>query len=138
VPPPTPATVYELTERGLALKPALLELSRWGRPLLREPDADHLPDSALLLGLEVAFRPEAAGDRRETYDFDVEGLQVAVRVHDGTVDIVPGSAGDDASATVVTDRQGFIELALGQAGESVRVEGDADALVRLRQMFSLA
>lgn len=138
VPPPTPATVYELTERGFALKPALLELSRWGRPLLREPDADHLPDSALLLGLEVAFRPEAAGDRRETYDFDVEGLQVAVRVHDGTVDIVPGSAGDDASATVVTDRQGFIELALGQAGERVRVEGDADALVRLRQMFSLA
>jgi len=138
VPRPTPAAVYELTERGLALKAAILELSHWGRPLLQESSGEHLPDSALLLGLKVAFRPQAAGDRRETYDLEVEGLRVAIRVHDGRVDIAPGSAGDDASATIITDRQGFIELALGQAGERVHVEGDSDALARLQEMFSLA
>src|SRR5262249_14365576 len=37
VPAPTPATVYELTERGLALRPVIRELSRWGRPLLLDP-----------------------------------------------------------------------------------------------------
>lgn len=138
VPPPTPATVYELTERGQALKHAILELSRWGRPLLLEPGADHLPDSALLLGLEVAFRPEAARDRREAYDLDVDGLRVAVRVGNGRVDVERGSAGDEASATIVTDRQGFIELARGQAGERVHVEGNPDALARLKQLFALA
>ncbi len=30
VPPPTPASVYELTEAGRALEPVLLELVRWG------------------------------------------------------------------------------------------------------------
>ena len=55
-----------------------------------------------------------------------------------TVDITPGSAGDEATATIITDRQGFIELARGLAGERVRVEGDKNALVRLQQLFSLA
>jgi len=78
VPPPTPATVYELTERGLALRPVIRELSRWGRPLLLDP-----------------------------------------------------------AVKIVTDRQGFIDLARGHAGDRVHIEGDADALARLQRVFSL-
>ena len=51
--PSTPATVYELTERGYAVKAAILELARWGRPPLRDAPEDQLPDSALSLGLDV-------------------------------------------------------------------------------------
>ena len=138
VPPPTPATVYELTERGHALRPAILELARWGRPLLRDPAEDRLPDSALLLGLEVAFHPDAAADLDETYDLEVDGQRVAVRVHHGTVEVTPGSAGEHAAVRIVTDRQGFIDLARGHAGNHLRVQGDPDALVRLQQVFSLA
>ena len=137
VPPPTPATVYELTERGRALRPVIRELSHWGRPLLLEPAEDHLPDSALLLGLEVAFRPDAAAGLEETFDIEVDGKPVAVRVRDGTVDVTPGSAGDHASVKIVTDRQGFIDLARGHAGDGVHIEGDADALARLQRVFSL-
>jgi DNA-binding HxlR family transcriptional regulator len=138
VPPPTPATVYELTERGHALRPAILELARWGRPLLLDPADDRLPDSALLLGLEVAFHPDAAAGLDETYDLEVDGNRVAVRVHDGTVDITPGSAGEHAAVSIVTDRQGFIDLARGHAGDHLRVQGDPDALDRLQQVCSLA
>ena len=138
VPPPTPATVYELTERGHALRPAILELARWGRPLLLDPAEDRLPDSALLLGLEVAFHPDAAADLDETYDLEVDGQRVAVRVHDGTVEVTPGSAGEHAAVRIVTDRQGFIDLARGHAADHLRVQGDPDALDRLQQVFSLA
>ena len=137
VPPPTPATVYELTERGQALRPVIRELSRWGRPLLLDPADDRLPDSALLLGLEVAFRPDAAAGLEETFEIEVDGTPVAVRVHDGTVDVTPGSAGEHASVKIVTDRQGFIDLARGHAGDRVHIEGDADALARLQRVFSL-
>jgi DNA-binding HxlR family transcriptional regulator len=136
VPPPTPATVYELTSRGRALKPVIAELAHWGRPLLREPADDHLPDSALSLGLEAAFRPEAAAGLDETYDIEVDGRRTAVRVRDGTIDITPG-AGEHAAVRVVTDRQGFMELARGHAGDRVQFEGDADALARMLRVFSL-
>ncbi|WP_446219867.1 winged helix-turn-helix transcriptional regulator [Micromonospora sp. IBHARD004] len=138
VPPPTPATVYELTERGHALKPTILELARWGRPLLRDPADDRLPDSALLLGFEAAFHPDAAVGLDETYDIEVDGERVTVRVHDGTVDVTSGGAGEHATLRIVTDRQGFMELARGHAGDRVRIDGDADALVRLQRVFSLA
>ncbi|MET8355039.1 SCP2 sterol-binding domain-containing protein [Micromonospora sp. NPDC005206] len=138
VPPPTPATLYELTERGYALKPAILELARWGRPLLRDPADDRLPDSALLLGFEATFHPDAAVGLDETYDIEVDGERVAVRVHDGTVDVTPGPAGEHATVRVVTDREGFMELARGRAGDRLRIEGDAAALVRLQRIFSLA
>jgi hypothetical protein len=129
--------VYELTERGQALRPVIRELSRWGRPLLLDPADDRLPDSALLLGLEVAFRPDAAAGLEETFEIEVDGKPVAVRVHDGTVDVTPGSAGEHASVKIVTDRQGFIDLARGHVRDRVHVEGDADALARLRRVFSL-
>jgi DNA-binding HxlR family transcriptional regulator len=137
VPPPTPATVYELTPRGRALEPVILELARWGRPLLLDPADDYLPGSALLLGLQVAFHPDAAVGLDEAYDLEVDGKSVTVRVRDGTVDVTPGSAGEHAAVRIVTDRQGFIELARGHAGDRVRIEGDADALARMLRVFSL-
>jgi DNA-binding HxlR family transcriptional regulator len=137
VPPPTPATVYELTERGSALKPMILELARWGLPLLRNPADDRLPDSALLLGLEAAFHPDAAIGVDETYDIEVDGQRVTVRVHDGTVQVTSGGAKEQATVRIVTDQEGFMHLAQGQAGDRVRIEGDADALNRLQQVFSL-
>jgi DNA-binding HxlR family transcriptional regulator len=136
VPPPTPATIYELTERGYALKAAILELARWGRPLLRDAAEDLLPDSALSLGLEAAFRPSAAASVDETYHIEVDDQRVTVRVHDGAVDITPGGLGDTAAVRIITDRQGFMELAQGQPGDRARIEGDADAAATLQRLFS--
>lgn len=138
VPRPTPATVYELTERGRALRPVIMELSRWGRPLLADPADDQLPDSALLLGLEAAFRPEAAVALDETYDLEVDGLRVAVHVRRGRLEITPSAGDVPAAVRIVTDRQGFMALARGNPGDRVRIEGDPDALARMRRVFSLA
>lgn len=138
VPPPTRATVYELTARGWALRPAIRELSRWGGPLLRDRADDRLPDSALLLGLEVAFRPEAAVGLDEVLDLKVDGIQITVRVRDGTVAVTPGSMDEHASVRIVTDRQGFIDLVRGHCpGERIRIEGDVEAWARLQAAFAV-
>jgi DNA-binding HxlR family transcriptional regulator len=136
VPPPTPATVYELTERGAALQPAILELARWGRPFLLDPDQDHLPDSALQLGLETMFHPEAAIGVDATYDLAVDSQRVTIRIHDGTLDITPGVPTAPATAKIVTDRQGFMDLARGHPTHHVQIEGAPDALTRLQRIFS--
>jgi DNA-binding HxlR family transcriptional regulator len=138
VPPPTPARVYELTERGYALKPAILELARWGRPLLRESADDRLPDSALLLGFEATFNPDAAAGVDEIYDIEVDGRRVAVHVHDGAVEVTPGGTDERPAVRIVTDRPGFTDLARGRPGDRVQVEGDTDALVRFQRVFSLS
>lgn len=135
VPPPTPARVYELTARGYSLKPAILELARWGHPLLRESTDDRLPDSALLLGLEAVFHPDEAAGVDEIYNIEVDGQQVCVHVHDGAVEVKPGVS-DRAAVRLVTDRRGFTELAGGHRGDRVQVEGDTDAVTRLQRMFS--
>ncbi|MBE1603373.1 winged helix-turn-helix transcriptional regulator [Actinopolymorpha pittospori] len=137
LPPPTPATVYELTERGRALRPAILELARWGRPLLREAAHDALPDSALVLGLEAAFHAAAAVGVDETYDIEVDGQRVAVRVRNGTLTVLPGGTGDRASVRINTDREGFMSLARSDSGTRPRIDGDPDALARFQRIFAL-
>src|ERR1700761_6358501 len=59
--PPAAVAVYELSPRGLALEPILLELGRWGS---REPlaAAGQLSASAVLLALKNVFLPAPAGD----------------------------------------------------------------------------
>jgi hypothetical protein len=39
-PPPVAATLFSLTDRGLALEPLIHELSRWGAPLMRDMAPD--------------------------------------------------------------------------------------------------
>jgi hypothetical protein len=52
------------------------------------------------------------------------------------LDITPGGVGDAAAVRIVTDRQGFMELARGHPGDRVQIEGDPDAAATLQQVFS--
>ena len=63
--PPASVAVYQLTERGLALEPVLLELGRWGS---QEPvtTSSELSVSALLLALKTVFHPATAVDATRT------------------------------------------------------------------------
>jgi DNA-binding HxlR family transcriptional regulator len=138
IPPPTPATVYELAERGHALKPAVLELARWGRPFLSEAsDDDQFPTGSLPVGFWAAFRPEAAAGIDETYDIEIDGRRFALHVHDETLEVQEGPA-RDAVVRIVTDERGFAEIARGRVSDRVVLEGDPEALTRMRQAFSFA
>jgi DNA-binding HxlR family transcriptional regulator len=59
VPPPTPATLYELTDVGADLRPAILAVIRWGGRWMPEAAGDFRPEW-LALALEAILGPRAA------------------------------------------------------------------------------
>jgi DNA-binding HxlR family transcriptional regulator/putative sterol carrier protein len=137
LPPPAASTVYELTDRGRELEPAVVELARWGVGLLGAPGKDdRYRPGWLALSLRAAFRPEAAAGVRRTYRLRVDDEVFTVRVDDGTLDVQPGETAEPDVA-IVLDAGTLMEIVGGElsseeAVASGRVEieaGDpADAL----------
>src|SRR5579864_797985 len=86
LPPPAGSSVYQLTEAGEALEPALMAIGRWGaRYLAGGPKrSDTLVPRAYFVAIRAAFRPQEAKGLRETYEFRIGQLGVfEVRVEDG-------------------------------------------------------
>src|SRR5260370_28185952 len=111
LPAPTDVTVYELTDAGRALQPALTELLHWGRHYAPEPspDAASQPGWALLAG---AGRPTAlpAG---QTCELRV-GPEVFYLGSDaGTLTVRRGPA-PDGDAVVTMPAGTFYGLLTGQ------------------------
>ena len=144
LPAPAPAVVYELTARGRALKGAILELARWGRPLLgeRRPGEAFSP-RWLLLSLEASFDPAAACEEEETYEFRVDGEVIHASVRDGAVSVADGPASDpdvvveaDAETILAWGTGGLDDTGASRAG--MRISGGRAALRRLGALFPAA
>jgi DNA-binding HxlR family transcriptional regulator len=85
--PPANVAVYDLTERGLALEPILIELGRWGA---REPvaSANELTVDALALALKTTFRPAFDADLA----LGIDGEWFSFSARDGSCSIIRGRA----------------------------------------------
>jgi DNA-binding HxlR family transcriptional regulator len=124
LPPPTPAQVYELTPYGVALKPVVRELARWGLRSLPAPGEDEplapgwLPDA-----LDTFFAPVAPD---ATFEFRIGG-EVAALV-DG--EAVPGSV-EDPEVLLEATPAAFYYLFVERRWDGVAVEGDRELLERL-------
>jgi DNA-binding HxlR family transcriptional regulator len=136
--PPASVAVYELTARGRALEPVLLELGRWGS---QEPvtTARELSVSALLVALKTVFDPSAAADA--TYALRVDGQWFRVTVASRSIDIAAGRP-ERATATLDTDAATLRAVAFGRepiAGAErdgrLTVHGDRAAAQRFTRMF---
>ncbi len=73
LPPPAASTVYELTESGRALEPAMMELARWGMRFMHlgRPD-DHFEPEWLVAGLQAMACRKASPP-----------TSIAIRLRDG-------------------------------------------------------
>lgn len=143
LPPPAASAVYDLTEHGRDLQPALVELVRWGNKLARPPKGtEYSRPGWAILAMHAAFQPELATGLKETYEFRIGDEVFYARINDGTIDTGQGYAGKP-DLVIVTDPQTFLKLAselpLEQAISSgaVHVEGDLTAVDRLSQVFEL-
>jgi DNA-binding HxlR family transcriptional regulator len=137
--PPVSAQVYELTERGAALRPVVIELARWGSRIPVASRAD-LSTDALALALLTTFDQEGAEDVRI-------GLQLGddrfvAETTGGRLEIARGSA-ERADAEIVTDAAGLRSLVFGgrELAEAVRagdaeVRGDATKAASFLRRFS--
>ena len=93
--PPAASTVYELTDRGRALEPALLALIRWGALMMTSPrKGEHYEPDWLRLAAEAFARtgptPELSFEIRATGD----GPEVVFRGRGGPSGTQIGLAGD--------------------------------------------
>jgi DNA-binding HxlR family transcriptional regulator/putative sterol carrier protein len=138
--PPANVTLYELTDRGRALEPILLELGRWGS---REPvtTSTELSANALLLALKTVFDPDAAVDA--TFALRVDGEWFQVAVVDRSIDITRGRL-EQADVTLEADLPTLRSVAFGRktvaaaerAGQ-LTVAGDRRLAQRFARMFAV-
>jgi DNA-binding HxlR family transcriptional regulator len=121
--PPVSGQVYELTARGAALRPVVVELARWGSRIPTTSRAD-LSADALALALLTTFDPDGAEDVRI-------GLQLGddrfvAEITDGRLHVARGTA-ERPDAEIRTDAAGLRSVVFGgrELAEAVAA-GDAE------------
>jgi DNA-binding HxlR family transcriptional regulator len=137
--PPASVAIYELTGRGRALEPILLELGRWGsqEPV---PPASELSVNALLLALKTVFDPAAAIDA--TFALRVDGDWFRVTVAGDSIDITRART-ERPTVTLETDVATLRSVAFGrepvaeaERDDRLTVTGDRRAAERFAAMFA--
>ena len=117
LPPPAASKVYELTEYGRELKPAMRELALWGARSLGPPiDKDELFAGWLANAMDIVMAPLAPPGR---FEFRA-GPEVAALV-DG--EVVAGPI-DDADVIVEGDPVGIYSLFVDRCLDQVTIQGD--------------
>ena len=141
--PPAASTVYELTGYGRRLEPAVIALTQWGGRRLGQPkQGEHFRPEWLAVAMQASYRPEAAADRRESYELRVDDTVLHVRVEDGTARIRAEEA--EAPAVIARTNAGtFLSLLFGHlapadtvSGGQVQITGDAAAFERCIETFA--
>jgi DNA-binding HxlR family transcriptional regulator len=144
LPPPAASAVYELTPRGAALEPALIELGRWGGANAAPPTEDMgMSIEAHIVSLRTLFDPALAGDLRATIELRLGEHHYRVTVADGQIEAVRGEA-TSADATIDTDPgtliavlHGHRDLADARATGDIALTGDDEVAARFLGLFPL-
>jgi DNA-binding HxlR family transcriptional regulator len=145
LPPPAPATVYELTDAGYGLTPLLRALGDVGLGLLGEPaPGERINPGPTVMSLMLTFRPEAVPGLTETYGLEVDGRAFSVAVAGGGA-LCRRGAPEEAAATLRTDARTLVALLRGEEGTATALEagrlvaeGDRAALDRFVAAFGPA
>src|SRR3712207_2495864 len=94
--PPAASRVYELTERGQALEPVILELGRWGSATPFPEGEAAIGVDAFVIALKTLFEP---GADEASVELRLDGQPFAARIEDGAFRVARGPA-PDAEATI--------------------------------------
>jgi DNA-binding HxlR family transcriptional regulator len=124
LPPPAASRVYELTEYGHGLRPAIRELALWGARSLGPPsDGEELFPGWLANALDTVLAPLAPPGR---FEFRV-GDEIASLV-DG--EALPGPV-ENPEVVIEGDPEGIYHMFVDRRLDLVSVEGNRDLLERL-------
>jgi DNA-binding HxlR family transcriptional regulator len=141
--PPAGSRVYELTDRGRALEPVLIELGRWGT-LAPVPAGDpRLGIDSTMIALRTLFDAGAAAELAATYELRLGAQVFRAEVQDGEFNLTRAEA-PDAHATISSDPMTLAAVLWEErpladaerAGDAV-VEGDRRAAARFLRLFPL-
>jgi DNA-binding HxlR family transcriptional regulator len=136
--PPADVAVYELTERGRALEPILLELGRWGSAAPPVTGRE-LSVVSMLGALKTMFDPSTTD--RATYLLELGGEPYTVAISAGAVEMTRGRSGQPV-ATLATDVTTLRTVVFGgtavraaEAAGALTIAGDRRAAARFPKYF---
>jgi DNA-binding HxlR family transcriptional regulator len=134
LPPPAPATVYELTEYGEELVPIMLAFGRWGARSMGPRPAEHTTQGRwFAVALKAFHDPEGAADMTANVALDLGDAGLTLQLDRGQLDVVPG-LDPSADLTITADSETLVTFLAG-AADTVDAEGDLELLGRLRDVF---
>ncbi len=142
LPPPAGSAVYELTDLGRKLRPALIELARWGRELGSPAEAQVFRAEWAVLFLRSLVRGATAPtDIDAAYEFHVDGEIFHIRVGNGQIEVEQGPASGPASV-LLTDAETLFAVGSGElmppravAQGRIRLQGAPNELGALLQVL---
>jgi DNA-binding HxlR family transcriptional regulator len=124
LPPPAASQVYELTEYGRDLRPAMRELALWGARSLGPPtEHDELFEGWLANAVDIVLAPFAPPGR---FEFRVDGEIASLvdgEVQDGSI--------EDPDVLVEGDPEAIYYMFVDRRLDLVKVEGDRTLLEQL-------
>jgi len=137
--PPAAAQVYELTEWGRELEPAVLALGAWASHSPSFPAGARMGADSLVLAMKTTFQPEKAAGLQARYELRLGEIPYEIRVTGGAFEAERGEGGDPV-ARIQTDPDSLASVVFGgrsladavKAG-AVELEGNrraVNALVR--------
>jgi DNA-binding HxlR family transcriptional regulator len=140
--PPAASTVYELTDMGRELEPAVLALIRWGGHWMREQEPDQaFKPEWLALALKALIPPESLNDMDIVCNISLQGQNLKLRFSPHGVDVVNPDSPVDLE--IETSPASLLEVAVGSCSLDravedgrIAVRGDGEKLERLGQLLS--
>jgi DNA-binding HxlR family transcriptional regulator len=138
LPPPASVVVYELSERGKALGPILLELGRWGSSTPRH-EGRELGAVSMMIALQSMFDPDT--DDHVTYEVRLGDDHFGVAIADHRLVVSRGRPHDPVACltTDITTLRTVVFLgtpvrAAEQSG-ALSITGDRRAAARFPKYF---
>ncbi len=145
LPPPAASTVYELTEHGQALRPAVYELIRWGGRFLYPPRrGERIEPDWMLLALAACARRGPSPPRTFQLRIRDQGKEAILYVIGGPAGTAVTDRAAPAEVTIVASVPGILAVMSGamnplEALKAGRIEatGDHAALGEFPQLFDV-
>jgi DNA-binding HxlR family transcriptional regulator len=141
--PPAAARVYELTEWGSELEPAVLALGRWGSRAPFPASGEAFGVDSAMLALKTMFSPSRADGLDACVELGLGELRFRAHVSAGTLDLSRGSATAPA-AVIDTDPRTLAAvlwhgrpLADALRSGELELRGSKDAAQRFLGLFRL-
>lgn len=146
LPPPAASTVYELTEAGRALQPAVFELIRWGgRFLFPLRKGERIEPEWMLLALAACARRGASPAQSFLLKIREGRKEATVHVAGGPTGTVVTDRSAPAGVTITATAPTILAMMSGAVSpvtalEEGRIEatGDRGVLVDFPQLFDVA
>src|SRR5919201_2291650 len=143
LPPPAGSRIYELTERGRQLEPAIVELGRFGSVAPLPPGEAKIGADALVIALKSLFAPSATDGLPATYELRLGEDRFRAEVLGGRLDIARGST-ESPDATIEADPGALAavlwhgrRLAAAKRSGELATSGNEEAVARFLAMFPL-